>query len=96
MNTFIYEKPRTEGTQYTIIAEDGSIKIIRLYHRLFEMAEVQKLLNDHHFKVENIYNNLKGEPLTENSETYRTGRRPCCPRTEASEPPAMKLAGAYA
>jgi hypothetical protein len=70
MNTFIYEKPRTEGTQYTIIAEDGSIKIIRLYHRLFEMAEVQKLLNDHHFKVENIYNNLKGEPLTENSETY--------------------------
>lgn len=68
-STFLYANPETEGMQYTIIAEDGSTRIIRLFHRLFNVEEIQRLLNDHHFRVEGIYKNLKGEPLGENSET---------------------------
>ncbi len=70
LNTFLYESPKTEGIQYTIIGEDGTIKITRIYHRLFGLQEITKLLNDHGFKVERIYKNLKGEALSEGSETF--------------------------
>lgn len=70
LNTFMYEEPKTEGLQYTIIDEDDTIKVIRLYHRLFKLEEITRLLNDNNFKIEKVYMNLKGEVLTENSETY--------------------------
>ena len=70
LNTFLYEKPKTEGFQYTIIDEDGAVRIIRIYHRLFGLAEITKLLHDHRFRVEKIYKNLKGEALDGDSETY--------------------------
>ena len=70
LNTTVYEEPKTEGLQYTIIDEDGAVKITRLYHRLFGLEEITKLLADHHFKVEKIYKNLKGEALCEGTETY--------------------------
>jgi SAM-dependent methyltransferase len=70
LNTFIYEEPKTEGLQYTIIDKNSEIKVIRIYHRLFRLEEITKLLNDNNFKVEKIYNNLKGEALNEDSETY--------------------------
>lgn len=69
-NTFWYENPKTEGMQYTIIAEDGAVRIIRLYHRLFGLSEITKLLIENHFKVEKVYKNLKGESLRADSETY--------------------------
>lgn len=70
LNTFIYEEPKTEGLQYTIIDEDGSTRVIRLYHRLFGLEEITKLLKDNHFMVKNVFRNLKGETLSEDSETY--------------------------
>jgi SAM-dependent methyltransferase len=70
LNTFMYEEPKTEGLQYTIIDENGTVKVIRLYHRLFNLEEITRLLNDNHFRIEKVYKNLKGETLTENSETY--------------------------
>lgn len=69
-NTFCYEDPKTEGVQYTIIDENGIIKVIRLYHRLFGLEEITELLNDHHFTVEKVYRNLKGDALRDGSETY--------------------------
>ena len=45
-NTFIYDEPKTEGLQYTIINEDGQTRTIRIYHRLFGIEEITKFLND--------------------------------------------------
>lgn len=69
-NTFIYEDPKTEGLQYTIIEESGEMKVIRIYHRLFNLEEITQLLNHHNFEVEKIYNSLKGDTLNTKSETY--------------------------
>ncbi len=68
LKTSIYEE--AEGMQYTIIAEDGTTRVIRLYHRLFGLEAITSLLNDNHFEVERIYKNLQGEPLGEDSETF--------------------------
>jgi len=68
LKTSIYEE--AEGMQYTIIAEDGTTRVIRLYHRLFGLESITSLLNDNHFEVERIYKNLQGEPLNEDSETF--------------------------
>ncbi|GBF34960.1 hypothetical protein DCCM_4081 [Desulfocucumis palustris] len=70
VNIFMYDEPKTEGNQYTIIDKDGATRVIRLYHRLFGLEEITKLLNDYNFKVEKVYKNLKGEALSEDSETY--------------------------
>lgn len=70
LNTYLYEKPKTEGLQYMIIDEDGSTRIIRIYHRLFSLTEITAILNENGFKVEKVYNNLKGEAYSKNSETY--------------------------
>ncbi|HBV98730.1 MAG TPA: hypothetical protein DEF36_17070 [Desulfotomaculum sp.] len=70
VKTFMYWEPKTEGIQYTIIAEDGATRVMRLYHRLFGLEEITKMLNDNNFKVEKVYKNLKGEALSEGSETY--------------------------
>lgn len=68
-NTFIYEEPKTEGLQYTIINEEGDVRVIRIYHRLFSLEEITTLLHNHNFKVESVYKNLKGEAFDSNSET---------------------------
>ncbi len=69
-NYFLYEEPKTEGNQYTIIDEEGKMKVIRIYHRLFGLEEITTLLNNHKFKVEMVYNNLKGDTFDSDSETY--------------------------
>lgn len=69
-NTYLYENPKTLGQQYTIISEEGSVEVTRLYTRLFNQKELTELLNQCGFRVEKIYKNLKGEPLSEDSETY--------------------------
>ncbi len=69
-NRFFYEDPKTQGIQYGIIDERGAVKVIRIYHRLFGLAEITKLLKDHHFTVEKVYRNLKGEVLGDDSETF--------------------------
>lgn len=70
LKTSFYEEPKTEGMQYTIIAEDGETRVIRLYHRLFGLEDITSMLNDNRFKVENIYKNLQGQPLNEDSDTF--------------------------
>jgi SAM-dependent methyltransferase len=70
LTAFSYENPRTEGRQYAIIGEDGDAEVVRIYIRLFGMEEIVKLLNEHNFRVEKVYSNLKGDPLGESPETY--------------------------
>lgn len=70
LNIYLYEDPKTEGLQYAIIAEDGSTRIIRIYHRLFSLAEITEMLNENGFKVEKVFKNLKGDPFNKDSETY--------------------------
>jgi Methyltransferase domain. len=70
LNTYLYESPKTEGLQYTLIDEDGSTRIIRIYHRLFSLTEITEMLTKNGFKVEKVYKNLKGEAVSKNSETY--------------------------
>ncbi len=69
-STFLYEDPKTEGMQYTIIDADGAVRVIRLYHRLFGLEEITGLLRSHGFRVEKVYQNLKGEELGEAAETF--------------------------
>ncbi|WP_206459111.1 class I SAM-dependent methyltransferase [Anaerovorax sp. IOR16] len=54
LNTYLYEEPKTEGLQYTIIDEDGVTKVIRIYHRLFKLTEITKMLNKNGFKIESL------------------------------------------
>lgn len=70
LNSYLYEDPKTEGFQYTIIEENGSTKVIRIYHRLFSLVEITEMLNANGFQVEKVYQNLKGEVLSKDSETY--------------------------
>lgn len=70
LTAFSYENPRTEGRQYAIIGEDGEAEVIRIYIRLFGVEEITNLLAKHNFKIEKIYKNLKGDPLTPDAETY--------------------------
>ncbi|MGE5398124.1 MAG: class I SAM-dependent methyltransferase [Chitinophagales bacterium] len=67
---FTYDEPRTEGIQYTIIGEDGTTRVFRLYHRLFSLDEITHVLDTHGFKVEKVYRNLKGDSLDKGSETF--------------------------
>jgi len=69
-NTYVYEKPKILGQQYTVITEDGNIEVTRLYTRLFSQTELTELLNECGFGVESIFKNLKGDPLCEGSESY--------------------------
>lgn len=69
LNTYVYENPKTEGLQYTIIAEDGYTRIIRIYHRLFSITAITEMLYRNNFKVVNIFKNLKGEAVSKDSET---------------------------
>jgi len=70
LNTYLYEEPKTEGLQYTIIDEEGITKVIRIYHRLFSLTEITEMLTKNGFKIEKVYKNLKGESLTEHSDTF--------------------------
>ena len=45
-------------------------RIIRFYNRLFSLAEITELMNEHGFKIINIFNNLKGDAFCEASEAY--------------------------
>ncbi len=65
-----YENPRTEGRQYAIIGEDGEAEIIRIYIRLFGLDEIEALLTAHKFRIERIYRNLSGAPLSPDADTY--------------------------
>ncbi len=72
-NSYLYceqNEPLTEGLQYLLIDEDGNTRTIRIYHVLFNLDDIIKLFNICGFKVEKSYNNLQGEQLTRNSETY--------------------------
>ena len=70
LNTIVYENPKTEGLQYTIIEDDGSLKTVRLYHRLFNLSEIDFLMKENGFLRESVYMNLQGQPLTEKCETW--------------------------
>lgn len=67
---FMYNEPKVECFQHAIINEVGAMKLIRVFHRLFSLNEIQDLLANHGFKVEEVFKNLKGEPLTSDSNTY--------------------------
>lgn len=67
---FMYNEPKVECFQHAIINEAGAMKLIRVFHRLFSLNEIQDLLANHGFKVEKVFKNLKGEPLALNSNTY--------------------------
>lgn len=70
LNTYLYESPKTEGIQYTLIDELGKTRIIRIYHRLFALSEIQDMLIKNGFEIVDVYRNLKGELLDEGSETF--------------------------
>jgi 2-polyprenyl-3-methyl-5-hydroxy-6-metoxy-1,4-benzoquinol methylase len=79
LNTVIYENPRTEGLQYTIIDNDGSLRTIRIYHRLFNLPEIDSLLQENGLRRESLYMNLQGQPITEKCETWGIFARKCTP-----------------
>lgn len=69
-STFMFTQPRVECFQYAIIDEAGDMKLIRVFHRLFNLKDIEELLTSHGFKVEKILKNLQGQTLEPNSTTY--------------------------
>jgi len=69
-SAFMFSEPKVECFQYAIIDETGTMKLIRVFHRLFSLNEIQDLLAKHGFKIEKVLNNLKGQPLESASITY--------------------------
>ncbi len=64
---FVYQEPRTEGFQYTILDEYGSIRSMRIFHRLFAPEEIRALLQECGFTIEERYQDLSGHPWREGS-----------------------------
>ena len=67
---FMFSEPKVECFQYAIIDESSAMKLIRVFHRLFSLNEIQDLLEEHGFKIEKVFSNLKGQPLDSNSNQY--------------------------
>lgn len=68
-NSYIYNEPLIEGTQYTIVNEAGELRIIRFYHRHFSLDDLKELFAECGFFIDKVFNNLKGDPFTANTET---------------------------
>jgi SAM-dependent methyltransferase len=66
---FLYQEPKTEGFQYTILDEEGDLRSIRIFHRLFAPEEIRALLHECGFRVAERYRDLAGHPWTEGSPT---------------------------
>jgi len=67
---FLYDAPKIECVQYTIINELGDARVFRLFHRMFRQDEICEMLSDSGFVVEKILKNLTGEPLPDRSATF--------------------------
>ena len=70
MNTYLYENPKAESMHYVIVGEDGGVRTIRLYHRLFGLNEITSMLKANNLMPEKVYRNLSGETPAADSETY--------------------------
>lgn len=70
MQPFWYEDPKTLGQQYLIVEEDGAARVIRFYNRLFSLKEITEMLNENGFRVQEVYENLKGDAAPLDSKTY--------------------------
>lgn len=70
LNTYVYEDPKTEGLQYTIIEESGDTRIIRIYHRLFSVQGITSQFVESGFRIQEVFSNLKGDSFTPDSATY--------------------------
>ena len=68
-NSYIYADPLVEGNQYTIMDEAGEVRIIRIYHRYFRLDELTELFAECGFAIDRVFNNLKGDPLTADTES---------------------------
>ena len=66
---FRYQSPTAEGFQYTIVGEQGDLRSMRIFHRLFSAEEIQKLLEECGFRIMERYADLAGRPWTEGSDT---------------------------
>ena len=66
---FLYPEPKTEGFQYTILDEKGSLRTMRIFHRLFSADEIRALLSDCGFIIEERFRDLSGRPWSEGAES---------------------------
>ncbi len=57
---YYYPQEQVKLDQSIIIEEDGNTKTYRIWHRLFTLSEITKLLKNHGFTVEDFYTDLVG------------------------------------
>jgi len=66
---FVYHDPLVRADQYTLVNEQGDIRVIRNYDRLFTRDEIKELLLKNGFSIGGVFNNLEGDPFTDDSKT---------------------------
>ncbi|MGE5391583.1 MAG: class I SAM-dependent methyltransferase [Deltaproteobacteria bacterium] len=68
-NTFVCSDPLVETVQYTIIDEEGEIRVTRFYNHHFSLEQLAKLFAECGFVIDGIFNNLQGDTFTADSDT---------------------------
>ena len=68
-NSFVFTDPLVETVQYTIIDEEGEIRVFRFYNHHFSLGRLAELFAECGFNIVGVFNNLKGDSLTADSDT---------------------------
>ncbi len=64
---YYYPEDQVKLDQNVIIDEDGKTRTYRIWHRLYTLKQITKLLKNHGFVVEGFYEDLKGTPYERDS-----------------------------
>lgn len=64
-----YPESLVRGDQYVLISENGDLRVIRNYDRLFTETSITQHLKEAGFSILELSANLSGDPLTSDSTT---------------------------
>lgn len=67
--SFHYPEHCTFSNEYTVIDENGDIKVYRTYDHYYDIDTITTVLNENGFSVEVIWSDLTGTPYDENSNS---------------------------
>lgn len=65
---FFYPEENATLSQVLVVDENGGSDLYRIYTTRFSREGIEVLLNQHGFRIKNLYGDLQGTPLIESSE----------------------------
>jgi hypothetical protein len=67
-NTFVYPKDQARVNQYVVVQEDGTLSVYRNWIRGYTLEQMQLLLKQYGFSIQQWAGFLTGEPYQDNSK----------------------------